>query len=163
MTLPFDLWPPKSKQVILESKWTFVPNLKKFPQGVLEISHSQNRRTSPSGPLFKIWGIYLRAFPRYYVLKHGPDKRDVTLTLTFDCQNLITSSLSHSKHSKVWRKSLKAFLRYCVREIRTYLWTDEQTTRKHNASGPGYRRRRGIKTEISHFIWIRWQLSNSIH
>ncbi len=41
VTLPFDLRPPKSKQVILESKWAFLPNLKKFPQGVLEISRSQ--------------------------------------------------------------------------------------------------------------------------
>ncbi len=39
---------------------------------------------SPSGPLHQIWRIYLKAFPRYYVLKYGPDKRDVTVTLTFD-------------------------------------------------------------------------------
>ena len=32
-----DPWPSKSHQFILEPKWTFVPNLKKFPQGVLEI------------------------------------------------------------------------------------------------------------------------------
>ena len=32
-----DLWPPNSNQFIPESKWTFVPNLKKFPQGVPEI------------------------------------------------------------------------------------------------------------------------------
>ncbi len=30
-----------NNQFILESKWTFVPNLKKFPQGVPEISRSR--------------------------------------------------------------------------------------------------------------------------
>ena len=35
------LQPPKSNQFILESKWTFVLNMKKFPQGVPEISHSR--------------------------------------------------------------------------------------------------------------------------
>lgn len=33
---PFD-----HDQVILVSKWMFVPNMKKFPQGVPEILHSQ--------------------------------------------------------------------------------------------------------------------------
>ncbi len=130
MTLPFDMWPPKSKQVILESEWNFVPNLTKFPQGVLEILHSQNRMPkwpltsalqnlirpslSPSGPLYQIWRIYLKVFPRYYVLKHGSDKH-VTVTLTFDRQNLISSSFSHSEHlCKVWRKSLKTFFRYHI-------------------------------------------------
>ncbi len=37
VTLPFDLWPPKSIQVMLESKWTFIPNLKNLPQGVSKI------------------------------------------------------------------------------------------------------------------------------
>lgn len=31
-----DLWLPKSNQFILGSKWTFRPNLKKIPQGVLK-------------------------------------------------------------------------------------------------------------------------------
>ncbi len=38
---PSDLWPPKSNQVILESKWTFIPNLKNLPQGISEILNSQ--------------------------------------------------------------------------------------------------------------------------
>lgn len=32
-----DLWPPNSNQFILVLLWIFVPNLKKFPQGVFEI------------------------------------------------------------------------------------------------------------------------------
>ena len=37
-----DLWPFSTKiEFILESKWTFVPNLRKFPLCVLEISRSQ--------------------------------------------------------------------------------------------------------------------------
>lgn len=36
-----DLWPPKSNQFIVGSKWTFVPILKKFPPGVPEASHLQ--------------------------------------------------------------------------------------------------------------------------
>ena len=36
-----DLWPSKSNQFILESYWTFAPNLKTFPRGVPEISCSQ--------------------------------------------------------------------------------------------------------------------------
>ncbi len=39
---------------------------------------------SPSGPSYQIWRFYLKAFPRYYVLKHGADKHDITVTLTFD-------------------------------------------------------------------------------
>lgn len=35
-----DFWQAKSNQCILESKWTFVPNLKKFPQGIPDILHS---------------------------------------------------------------------------------------------------------------------------
>ena len=31
-----DLWRPKSNQFTLESKWTLVPNLEKFPEGILE-------------------------------------------------------------------------------------------------------------------------------
>ncbi len=31
--------------VMLEAKWTFVPNFKKFPVGILEILHSQYRRS----------------------------------------------------------------------------------------------------------------------
>lgn len=31
-----DLWRPKSNQFPLESKWTLVPNLEKFPEGFLE-------------------------------------------------------------------------------------------------------------------------------
>ncbi len=40
VTVTFDLWPPNSNQFIFESKWTFVSNLKKFPQGVPEILRS---------------------------------------------------------------------------------------------------------------------------
>lgn len=39
----FDLRPPKSHHLISESKCTFVPNLKKLPQGSLEIPWSQER------------------------------------------------------------------------------------------------------------------------
>ena len=38
-----DLWPPTSKEVILEFKWIFAPNLRKFPEGILEILRSQER------------------------------------------------------------------------------------------------------------------------
>ena len=34
----FDLWPTNSDQFFLESSWTFAPNLKKFPQSVLNVS-----------------------------------------------------------------------------------------------------------------------------
>jgi len=33
----FDLGPSNLNQFILESKWTFAPNLRKFSQGLLEI------------------------------------------------------------------------------------------------------------------------------
>lgn len=36
-----DLWPPRSNSLTLESKWTFVPNLKKFPRAVAETSLSR--------------------------------------------------------------------------------------------------------------------------
>ncbi len=36
-----DLWPSKSSQFILESQWTLVQSLKRIPQSVLEILHSQ--------------------------------------------------------------------------------------------------------------------------
>lgn len=36
-----DLYPPNSHQFIIESEWMFASYLKKFPQGVVEISHSQ--------------------------------------------------------------------------------------------------------------------------
>ncbi len=49
-----DLWPPNSNQFILESKWTFVAVVMKFPPGNPEISRSQE------------W-----------------DGREVTVTLTF--------------------------------------------------------------------------------
>lgn len=32
-TLTFDHWPPESNLFITESKWTFLLDLKKFPQG----------------------------------------------------------------------------------------------------------------------------------
>lgn len=37
VTSNFDLWPPKSKLFISESKWMLVENLKTFPQGIPEI------------------------------------------------------------------------------------------------------------------------------
>jgi len=54
----FDLWPPKSNLLILESKWMFVPNFKKFPQGITELSHSHEwngQTNSPCG--CRHWGI----------------------------------------------------------------------------------------------------------
>ncbi len=48
---------------------------------------------SPSGPLYQIWRIYLKVFLRYYVLEHGPDKHDVTVTLTFDLWSKSKSNL----------------------------------------------------------------------
>lgn len=43
-----DPWPPKSNQLIFESEQIFLANMKKFPLGVTEISHSQEcgRRTA---------------------------------------------------------------------------------------------------------------------
>ena len=41
VTLNFDIWTPNSNQFNVESKWTFAPYLKTFPQRVLEISRSQ--------------------------------------------------------------------------------------------------------------------------
>ena len=41
VAVTFDFRPPKSNQLIGESEWTFVPNLKKPPQSVLQISHLQ--------------------------------------------------------------------------------------------------------------------------
>ena len=41
MTNEFCLWPPNSNQLICECKRTFVSSVKRFPQGVLEISCSQ--------------------------------------------------------------------------------------------------------------------------
>lgn len=38
-----DLWPLKSNQCILESRWTFNANLKKLPRGVLQILHLRER------------------------------------------------------------------------------------------------------------------------
>lgn len=40
-----DLWPLKSSQFILESKWMFVPNLMKFPKGVPEIVFTRTGQT----------------------------------------------------------------------------------------------------------------------
>lgn len=37
VTLTFECWPTNSNQLILESKWTFVSNLKKLPRCVSEI------------------------------------------------------------------------------------------------------------------------------
>lgn len=39
--MTFRLWPPNSTQFILESKWGFVPDLKRILQGVPRISHSR--------------------------------------------------------------------------------------------------------------------------
>ncbi len=50
----------------------------------LDLQNLSRSSLSPSGPLYQIWRNSLKAFPRYYVLKHGPDKCDVTVTLTFD-------------------------------------------------------------------------------
>ena len=41
VTATFDLWPRKFNQFIFESKWSYMPSLEEFPQGGLEISHSQ--------------------------------------------------------------------------------------------------------------------------
>lgn len=45
---PLDLQPSKSSQRILELRWMFVTNLKKFPQGIFEMLRSQesDRRTT---------------------------------------------------------------------------------------------------------------------
>lgn len=40
VTSSCDLWPPKSKQFILESNWMYVPDIMKFPQGMSDISRS---------------------------------------------------------------------------------------------------------------------------
>ncbi len=74
--------------------------------------------------------------------------------LTYDPQNLISSSLRTFVQSlKKIPQSVLEIL--CSQEIRTA----GQTTRKHNASGPGYRQRGGIKTGIrSHAV----DLSKSI-
>ncbi len=46
---------------------------------------------------------------------HAKYKHLAAVTLPFDLQNLIRSSLSHSKHlCKVWKENLKAFLRFHV-------------------------------------------------
>ena len=41
VTLTFHLWPINSNNFTLKSKWTFVPNLKKFPWDIVKISRSQ--------------------------------------------------------------------------------------------------------------------------
>lgn len=74
-------------QYINDSKWIFVADVKKFPPSVNEISHWQER------------GI-----------------REVTETLTFHHQNLISSSFSPSRHlCQFWRNSLKnCFHENCI-------------------------------------------------
>ncbi len=81
-----------------------------------DLQNLKRSSLSPSGPWYQILRNSLKAFPRYYVLKHGPDKRDVTVKLTFGLwppkshQFILESQWTF----EVWRKSLKAFLRYRV-------------------------------------------------
>lgn len=81
-----DLWPPnfkviKSFRCILDLKWQSVPDLKNFPQSVPKTSHLQQEMD-----------------------KHN-------LTLIFDYQNLISSSMSLFEVF-IWRNSL--FPRYWI-------------------------------------------------
>ena len=41
VSFTFDLWLWKFDDIIFDSKWTFVPSFKEFPQGILEIWLSQ--------------------------------------------------------------------------------------------------------------------------
>lgn len=60
----FDLWPSKSNQFILESKWMFVPNLKEFSKGFPEIAGFQKW----DWPLtFWIWNVITLYF---YLIGH---------------------------------------------------------------------------------------------
>jgi len=69
---------------------------------------------------------------------------EVTVTLTFDHQILISSSSSPSERlCQIWGNSLGASLSCCVHET----GTDGQTNWKRHASGDGCRLRGDIKTQ----------------
>lgn len=55
--------PAESKYCILESKWTFVPNLKKFPRGILKIwLHSVVNKIKLKNQKFNKWSSSIKNF-----------------------------------------------------------------------------------------------------
>ena len=65
VTLTFELQPPNPNQLIPQSQWTLVPNLKKFPQSVVEITCSQDGAKLWPAQRHKQSEDRLKALPEY--------------------------------------------------------------------------------------------------
>jgi len=122
-----------------------------WPKNVIRSSVSQD------APVTKVWRKSIDRYWRYSGNMKIWDAFGHAVTLNFDLltpksNNLISSSLSwDAAVTKVWRKSVNRYWRYCgntklPRESRMHGRTHGQrygrTTRKHIASAGAYRRRR---------------------
>lgn len=99
MTFTFDLLTPKFNHFILKSMWTFVPNLKKFSQCVLEISPSQEWE-GPMDRLFS-WQLFRLKVFLLFALQFYLSWQDTFLILVCICFYIMYHNSEKSVYDRV--------------------------------------------------------------
>ncbi len=127
VTLPFDLWSPNLNRSSLSPSGTLCQIWRNSFMAFLRYRihrigglgdlwpPKSNQVLSPSGPFHNKFEKSTSRCFQDIMFSNMVQTSQWPWPSTYDCQNLFSSSLSHSEHlCKVWRKSLQAFLRYCV-------------------------------------------------